>query len=285
LEASYQSEASARIQEIQSWKAEKDAREKAEAELQSERTRLAAEEDRHRAALRALDAAIEECNAAKSRTAELEAETAKYDEMRAGYMEQANRRIDVAEAALTEAQAEIMKLTAAEQSARAERDLFSADIDTLQSQVAGAELALETERAQARTRHAQMVTAFRGVFVDTIERLLYREGERARKAQATPEKLRAWIGNFYPMHAEAVRDALRPVVRAWAVLVDAEAEPLLDRLVQDHVEASARTLRQVADVDDPDQMASALDRALRRWETERAHTVAEAILQEGLTHG
>jgi hypothetical protein len=35
-------------------------------------------------------------------------------------------------------------------------------------------------------------------------------------------------------------------------------------------------------VDEPDQMASALDRTLRRWETERSHTVAEAILREGM---
>jgi hypothetical protein len=32
-------------------------------------------------------------------------------------------------------------------------------------------------------------------------------------------------------------------------------------------------------------MASALDRTLRRWETERSHTVAEAILREGVSRG
>lgn len=193
---------------------------------------------------------------------------------------------DALENALTDARNDLVTITAAEHSALTERDMLSADIDTLQQQLAGAELALETERALVRTKRGIAQLALRGLLVDTFERVLQREVDRARKHQATPEKLRTWIDNFYPMQANTLRNDLKPIVHLLVgldVMGTDDSEALLDRLVTQHIEMSTTTLRQIADVDDPDGMASALDRALRRWETERSHTVAEAILKQGMT--
>jgi len=38
----------------------------------------------------------------------------------------------------------------------------------------------------------------------------------------------------------------------------------------------------VAEVDEPDQMAAALERTLRRWETERAGALADGLIREGM---
>jgi hypothetical protein len=187
-----------------------------------------------------------------------------------------------AEAALTEARNDLVKVTADEHSALTERDMLAADVDTLQQQLAGAEMALETERQRTEAQMSIVRGALLQGFQDATDRLLQQESDRARKAQATPEKLRTWAGNFYPLHEDRVRASFLPFAVAWTALQGGEPLELLDRLVSQHIETSTTAIRQVADVDDPDQMASALDRTLRRWETERSHTVAEAILREGM---
>jgi HK97 family phage portal protein len=187
-----------------------------------------------------------------------------------------------AELELVEARNDLVKVTADEHSALTERDMLATDVETLQQQLQGAELALETERQQTEAQRAIVRGALLQGFQDATDRLLQQESDRARKAQATPEKLRTWAGNFYPLHEDRVRASFLPFAVAWTALQGGEPLALLDRLVSQHIETSDTAIRQVADVDDPDQMASALDRTLRRWETERSHAVAEAILREGI---
>lgn len=188
-------------------------------------------------------------------------------------------------AALDAARADLVKRTADEHSALTERDMLATDVETLEQQLQGAELALETERQQAQAQRAIVRGALLEGFQDATNRLLQRESDRARKAQATPEKLRTWALNFYPMQEDVVRAAFRPFAVAWTAVQGGEPLALLDKLVAQHIETSDAAIRQVADVDDPDTMAPALDRVLRRWETERAVSVADAILREGVSRG
>jgi HK97 family phage portal protein len=156
-----------------------------------------------------------------------------------------------------------------------------------------AELVLvAAERATATRAHAEtenrlqaIEAAHRALIVDALERLLQREADRARKAQATPEKLRAWVESFYQTHADTCRSVLRPVVLAWAPCAGVNAETVLSELVRDHIDTSRRDLRMAADTDDPDELAANLARVLRRWETERADAVADRLLAEGDRHG
>lgn len=142
--------------------------------------------------------------------------------------------------------------------------------------------AASNERDASKARLAAATVAHRALIVDTVDRLLQREADRARKAQATPEKLRAWVDAFYPLHADVCRSTLRPVVVAWAACVGSGVDDLLAQLVRDHVSESTRSLRAVAEHEDPEAMAVDLERVLRRWETERAGTVADRLLQEGV---
>jgi HK97 family phage portal protein len=133
----------------------------------------------------------------------------------------------------------------------------------------------------AEARLAAVRSSHRALLVDTIERLLYRECERARKAQQTPEKLQGWVDRFYPIHEDACRAALRPVLLAWAACTGLDAEALLEREVTRHIDESRRGLTDVAQTDDGEEMAAALARLLTRWETERAERVADRLIQEG----
>jgi HK97 family phage portal protein len=140
-------------------------------------------------------------------------------------------------------------------------------------------------KADTDTRLQAFVAAQRALIVDALERLLQREADRARKAQATPEKLRAWVESFYQTHAETCRSVLRPVVLAWAPCAGANPDAVLAELVQSHIDTSRRDLRLAADTEDPDELAANLARVLRRWETERADAVADRLIAEGDRYG
>jgi hypothetical protein len=122
----------------------------------------------------------------------------------------------------------------------------------------------------------------RGLFVNASGWLLQKESERARKHQATADKLRAWVDTFYPMHEETVRYTFRPVVAAWTAVAGGEADALLERLVTEHMTMSRQALTRVLDVGDEDERAALLERTLRRWEDGRAEAMADALVREGM---
>jgi HK97 family phage portal protein len=166
--------------------------------------------------------------------------------------------------------------------ALAEKGVMAERVPALESELATMRKALE----QSQQQRAAVLAGMRSLFVDTTERILQREVDRARKHQATPAKLKAWVDGFYPLHVDTCRRAFLPLVGPWATLTGTDPDALLERLVTQHVEVSRAALLQVADSDDADQMAAGLERTLRRWETERAATVADALMREGMAaHG
>ncbi len=180
--------------------------------------------------------------------------------------------------------------------AERERDDARARAVLADAALADREAALVLERAEAVsavTRAEQTATgrlqtiliAHRALIVDAVERLLQRESDRARKAQATPEKLRAWTETFYQTHAETCRTVLRPVVLAWAPCAGVDPDRALAELVQSHIDTSRRDLAIAADTEDGDELSANLARVLRRWETERAQSVADRLMAEGDRYG
>jgi HK97 family phage portal protein len=137
-------------------------------------------------------------------------------------------------------------------------------------------------RQQLETRLAETRLAIRGTVVDAVNRLLAKETERARKAQASPEKLGAWIHTFYPIHEDFCRIALKPAVRALLIAhgSDVPVDRLLDRMVLAHISESTRQLQGVLQDSDIESLPPALERLLRRWEAERAESFADRILTE-----
>ena len=149
------------------------------------------------------------------------------------------------------------------------------DADSLRSELAA-------EREARQTQRTVWLAAMRSLFADATERLLQREIDRARKNQQTPDKLRTWAERFYETHAEIVRDAFRPLVGPWTAITGGAPSEMLERLVTEHVQGSQRDLRLVLDEDDPDAIAAALERTLRRWESERPDAMADALVREGM---
>jgi hypothetical protein len=135
----------------------------------------------------------------------------------------------------------------------------------------------------AHTRIAEVTVAVRAAVVDDLTSLIGHESDRARAKQASPEKLRKWIEDFYTGDfTERCRAILRPSVKAWVVCTQhpEPVEHVLDLLVAQHVEQSVRQLRAVANESDQESLAPALEKVLRRWEASRAETLADRILKE-----
>ena len=173
-----------------------------------------------------------------------------------------------------------------------ERDEARAAAAKQAEQAAQALEALRQQHTDVETRHATAVDrlgaialAHRALIVDAVGRLLQKEADRARKAQATPEKLRSWVETFYPLHVDTVRSVLRPVVLAWAPCAGVSADYFLAELVESHICQSRRELLNAADTMDADELSANLARVLTQWETERAHTVADRLMVEGERHG
>jgi HK97 family phage portal protein len=161
--------------------------------------------------------------------------------------------------------------------------------ETAQVQTEAARLALDetlTVRtaalAQAERRLNESGVAIRAALVDDLRWLIEHESDRARRVQGSPDKLRTWLTQFYPGHEDRCRKVLRPSVRAWVVCMG-HTEPveyLLDLFVAEYINQSRRQLGTVADEHDADTMAPALEQVLRRWEAERAETIAARVLKE-----
>lgn len=171
-------------------------------------------------------------------------------------------------------QAAELALVAAEQRAAAEAAART------EAEAAGA-----AQHAAELQRMTTVIGAHRGLIADAMGRMIRRETEKARRAQATPEKLRHWIDTFYPVHEDICRAALLPAIRAhlaWQQSSE-DAAIVTSTIVQAHIAESIRQLRLVLD-SDPEDVPMTLETTLRHWELERADAVADGILREAVDH-
>lgn len=234
----------------------------------------ASERDAHQAAERAAAVAEAEARAADLR-AQLEAASAALVAQRA------------------EAAAEAARLQAIVDTSERERQSVVVDMQEAVRQAAAAAVARTEAEARAEaaqraeeTRVAGIVSAHRGLVVDTMRRMIEREADRARRAQATPEKLRTWMESFYTAHEDLCAHALLPVVRvhlAWMGSGD-ESAAVTRELARRHVERSLADLRSVLS-EDPDEFTLALNRVLHHWEHERSQELADHLLQKEIGYG
>jgi len=148
-----------------------------------------------------------------------------------------------------------------------------------------AEAALAVLQDTAQRRMTSVIAAHRGLIADAMGRMIRRETEKARRAQATPEKLRAWMEHFYPVHEDIAVTALLPAIRAHLAWKQSTDDPLVvtQGIVKAHIDESQRQLRLVLDTD-ADDVPMTLESTLRRWETERAEALADVILKEAVDH-
>jgi hypothetical protein len=138
---------------------------------------------------------------------------------------------------------------------------------------------------QAKKHRAAILEAHRVLYVDTMTRLIDRECDRLKTAQATPEKLRTVSERFYrETFPELLVRALTPVVRVHLAAVGSQddAEDMARDLADQHVEGSRRAV--LAVLDEGDGYREALGRLLVKWESERVTQMATALMQRELDH-
>lgn len=172
-------------------------------------------------------------------------------------------------------------ITAAEQRAAE----LQARVDAAVARSEECERALAAERSARQGHVAAEISAHRALVADIMRRMIERETERARRHQATPEKLRAWLESFYGGHADLMRSALLPAVRIHLAWIGSADDPneMARRLAEQHVEESARQVRVLLD-GDADEMAASLPALWHRWETDRVSTIADVLMQKELDH-
>lgn len=173
--------------------------------------------------------------------------------------------------------------------AEAARDAAQAEAESARAAATAAtERADSTIRAAGEAdadRTAAVLSAHQALIADVMRRMIDREIDRLRRAQATPEKLRAALESFYAGHEELCQTALLPAIRvhlAWTRSTDDPAT-LTRRLVAQHIEESIRQVRTVMD-GDADDLAVSLNALFRSWESTRVTQLANVILQRGIDH-
>jgi hypothetical protein len=159
---------------------------------------------------------------------------------------------------------------------------MAAEAETLRTELAQARAEIASTLERSRAKRGVLVASMRALFVEASKRLLQKEIDRARKHQATPEKLRAWAEQFYTLHEQACRAAFQPIVGPWIAVAGGDADVLLTRLVTEHIAGSRMAWSLVADQDDPDAMAAALERTVLQWEAERSDRMADDMIREGM---
>lgn len=180
------------------------------------------------------------------------------------------------EAARTSEQAAVEASVIARQvadMAAAERTTLREEADMLRQQIAD------------RDRNdAAVLTAHRALIADVMRRMVGRECERLRRAQASPSKLRTAIGLFYDDHRDLCVSALLPAVRAHLVWLGVTDDPaqVAEMLVDAYLSASQRDLDAVLATDPVESFGAALEKRLQQWERDRPDAIADQVLSEAL---
>jgi HK97 family phage portal protein len=197
-------------------------------------------------------------------------------------------RAETAAAIVRAEDAEAARQHAEAAQATAERQATDATQRATEAQEArqAAEDARDTAVKTLADRLGAVISANRAMAVDTLARLVVLESDRARKQQASPAKLRAWMQTFYPQHEQVCTDRLTPVMAAHLALIGSTADPVeaARALAQEHIRESRVQLEAVAELGHAEDMAGVLAQVTDRWERSRPETVADRLMRAEIAH-
>jgi HK97 family phage portal protein len=192
----------------------------------------------------------------------------------------------------TERAEAMLRLEAELQAAKTEMDRERERADAAKAALVATEVRAETSEAllvQTReatsARLASVLGSHRTLIADAVGRMARRQAEKARRYQATPEKLRRWLETFATVEAPICVEAMLPAVRTHLAWMQSTADPatVTIGLVKAHLDAFEARLKSAADAE-PDEFHATLEAVLQRWEVDRPTEVADAILQEGIAY-
>jgi HK97 family phage portal protein len=182
-----------------------------------------------------------------------------------------------------EAELQAAKVALERERQRAEAEAAArADAEAKAGQV---ERALTAHRQSETERMAAVIGAHRALVADVVGRMVRRQAERARRYQATPEKLRRWLETFATVEEPICVEAMLPAVRTHLAWMRSDVDPatVAADFAKRHLELFAARLRSAADSEGEDFHVT-LEAVLQRWEADRPGEVADGILQEGIAH-
>jgi HK97 family phage portal protein len=192
----------------------------------------------------------------------------------------------------TERAEALLRLEAELQAAKTEIDRERERADAAKAALVATEARAETSEAllvQTReatsARLASVLGSHRALVAAEVARMSLRQAHKARRYQATPEKLRQLLETFAAVEMPICVEALLPAVRthlAWMRSTDDPAA-VTSQLVKAHLDTFKARLRSVADAE-PDEFHATLEAVLQQWESDRPNEVADAILQEGIAY-
>lgn len=160
-----------------------------------------------------------------------------------------------------------------------------AEAQTRAGTIGQLEAELRTVRQADTDAMGATIAAHRELVLDIMRRMVERETDRARRAQQTPEKLRAFLDSFYEAHADLMRTALLPAIRVHLAFIRSSEDPLeaTRRLVDTHVRQSQQQLRDVL-TDVGESYAASVPALLYRWDSERPTTISDALMKKELDY-
>jgi HK97 family phage portal protein len=236
-------------------------------------------------AARLAGVALAEAQAARDAAAQVLASTEAQlattrDELRAHIQTNAERA-----EALLKLEAELQAAKVAIGIERELVDAANAALETTETRAATVEGELKAVREESATRLASVLGSHRALVADAIGRMSRRQAEKARRYQATPEKLRRWLETFAAVESAICVEALLPAVRTHLAWMRSTEDPAVvtAALVKAHLATFEARLQSAADAE-PDEFHATLEAVLQRWESDRPTEVADAILQEGIAY-
>jgi hypothetical protein len=186
----------------------------------------------------------------------------------------------------------LLKLEADLRAAKTAIDIERERADSAKAALGAAEVRADVSDALlAQTREAtsarlaSVLGSHRALMADAVGRMSRRQAEKARRYQATPEKLRRWLETFAAVEAPICVEALLPAVRTHLAWMQSTADPatVTVGIVKAHLATFEARLQSAADAE-PDEFHATLEAVLQRWEADRPTEVADAILQEGIAY-
>jgi HK97 family phage portal protein len=197
-------------------------------------------------------------------------------------------RAETASAIVRAEDAEAAKLVAEQAATLAERAAQDAQAraDEATAATASAQEARDSAVQTLADRLAAVISANRAMVSYALTSLVNYETDKARRQQASPAKLRAWMQTFYPQYEQVCTDRLTPVMAAHLALIGSTADPVeaARALAQEHIRESRVQLEAVAELGHAEDMGGVLAQVTDRWERTRPETVADRLMRAEIAH-
>jgi HK97 family phage portal protein len=144
--------------------------------------------------------------------------------------------------------------------------------------------ALEVERRAHADRLAAILPGVQLMIEDIARDFVRREADRARRAAVSPEKLAAWIEEFYPRQPDYAVKVLRGAMQVYTQLVGRpdDAESDIRTHIATHVTESREALTSLLQMPFDDDLKAAVAHLIDRWEVDRPAALARALMATGV---